>query len=62
MGDMRPNVSDETVTKINRVVDNQIEVPVEHLTFEQRVEYLAELVDGASESGPTAAAETVLQL
>ena len=59
---MRPKVSDETAEKIERVVGERIEVPVEHLTFEQRVDYLAELVDGASESGATAAAETVLQL
>ena len=59
---MRPKVSDETAEKIDRVVDDRIEVPVDHLTFEQRVDYLAELVDGASESGATMAAEKTLQL
>lgn len=63
VGDMRPNVSDEAAEKIDRVVDDWIEVPVEHLTFEQKVLYLAELVDGAEKSGGTAAAEkAVLQL
>ena len=59
---MRPKVSDETAQKIDRVVDDRIEVPVDHLTFEQRVEYLAELVDGASEPGPSAAAKKTLQI
>ena len=63
MGDMRPNVSDEAVEKIDRVVDEWTEVPVGHLTFEQKVLYLAEVVDGAEKSGATAAAEkSVLQL
>lgn len=42
---MRPNVSDDVVERVEEIVDAEANVPVEHLTFEQRVAFLCELVE-----------------
>lgn len=42
---MRPNVSDDLVERVEEIADDKTNIPVEHLTFEQRVAYLCDLVE-----------------
>lgn len=42
---MRPNVSDDVVKRVEEIVGAETNIPVEHLTFEQRVAFLCDLVE-----------------
>lgn len=42
---MRPNVSDDVVGRVEEIVAPKVNVPVAHLTFEQRVAFLCDLVE-----------------
>ena len=47
---MRPEIDEEVAAAVDELVDEHTRVPVEHLTFNQRVEVLVEITRDLSQS------------
>ena len=54
---MRPTVTDDVGERVEELVAAKANVPVEHLTFSQRVAFLCDLVEEGDDA--TAAGEEV---
>lgn len=46
---MRPEIDDDVAAAVDELVDEHTRVPVEHLTFNQRVEVLVEITRDLSQ-------------
>jgi hypothetical protein len=47
---MRPEIDDDVAAAVDELVDEHTRVPVEHLSFNQRVEVLVEITRDLSQS------------
>jgi hypothetical protein len=47
---MRPEIDEEVAAAVDELVDEHTRVPVEHLSFNQRVEVLVEITRDLSQS------------
>jgi len=52
---MRPEIDDDVVAAVDELVDEHTRVPVDHLTFNQRLATLVEITREFEESNQTAA-------
>jgi len=56
---MRPEIDDEVAAAVDELVDEHTRVPVEHLTFNQRVEVLVEITRDLSQPPNTNKNQTI---
>jgi len=50
---MRPKISDDTVEAVNSIVSEHTEIPPGHLTFDQRVERVCNVVEELEDELPS---------
>jgi hypothetical protein len=56
---MRPEIDEEVAAAVDELVDEHTRVPVEHLTFNQRVEVLVEITRDLSQPANTNQNQTI---
>ena len=56
---MRPEIDEEVAAAVDELVDEHTRVPVEHLTFNQKVEVLVEITRDLSQPANTNQNQTI---